>query len=202
MTFRHAIETNFSGRAFLRPLFYSCPDGLRFELSQGETAIVRFLSAHRKASEICADVFDGNDNLTVCLHCYHCDESRFSYRDVLRSLSDAGIRIPALREVWSTDRDDEGLSSIHLAFEAPVNRLPNLLWCALASDFGSIEPRPSCNVYLFNLEKNLLAFPYDDRGMDVVGPNRELLAMLYRKHGAYLLDHDMAAMRRSFEEMA
>lgn len=117
MTFRHTIETTFSGRAFLRPLFYSCLDGLRFELSEGETAIDRFLSAHRKASEICADIFDENDRLTVCLHSYHYDESRFSYRDVLRSLSDAGIRIPALRQMWSTGRDNEGLSSVYLAFE-------------------------------------------------------------------------------------
>ena len=199
MTLRHAIETTFSGRAFLRPLFYAYPEGLRFELSEGETAIGLFLSAHRKASTICADIFDGNDSLTVCLHCYHFDESRFSYRQILKSLSDAGIDIPAVREFWLEGRDEEGVSSVYLAFEAPVHLLPNLLWCALVSDFGSIEPKPGGSWYLFNLQKGLLVFPYDDRGMDVVGPNRDLLAMLYRKYGAYLLDHDMPTMRQSFE---
>ncbi|MBL8263558.1 MAG: DUF3885 domain-containing protein [Xanthomonadaceae bacterium] len=202
MTLRHAIETTFFGRAFCRPLFYAYPDGLRFELSEGETAIGLFLSAHRKASEICADIFDRQEKLTVCLHGYHFDETRFSYRQKLRSLSAAGIDIPALREIWQTEVDEEGVSSVFLAFEAPVDRLPNLLWCALASDFGSIKPNPGCSWYLFNLEKGLLVHPYDDRGMDVVGPNRDLLAMLYRKHGTYLLDYDRPAMRRSFEDEA
>lgn len=199
MTLRHAIETTFSGCAFLRPLFYSYPDGLRFELSEGGTAIGLFLSAHRKASEICADIFDSKGCLTVCLRCYRYDESRFSYRQILRSLSDAGIEIPAVREVWMTGHDDEGVSSLFLAFEAPAVLLSNLLWCALASDFGSIKPNPVCSCYLFNLERDLVVFPYDDRGMDVVGPNRDLLVMLYRKYGAYLLDHDMPTMRQSFE---
>jgi hypothetical protein len=199
MTLRHAIEATLSGRAFLRRLFYAYPDGLRFELSEGETAIGLFLSAHRKASEICAEIFDDTGILTVCLRCYHYDESRFSYRQILRSLSDAGIEIPAVREVWMTGRDDDGVSSVLLAFEAPAALLSNLLWCALASDFGSIKPSPGCSCYLFNLERGLVVYPYDDRGMDVVGPNRDLLAMLYRKYGAYLLDHDMPAMRRSFE---
>jgi hypothetical protein len=202
MTLRHAIETTFSGRAFLRPLFYAYPDGLRFRLSEGETAIGLFLSAHRKASEICAEIFDGNGSLTVCLRCYHHDESRFSYRRILKSLSDAGIKIPAVREVWMTDRDDDGMSSIFLAFEATAHLLPNLLWCALASDFGSIKPNPGCSYYLFNLQEGLLAFPYDDRGMDVVGPNRDLLTMLYRKCGTYLLDYDRPVMQRSFEDRA
>jgi hypothetical protein len=83
-----------------------------------------------------------------------------------------------------------------------VHLLPNLLWCALASDFGSIKPNPGCSYYLFNLQEGLLAFPYDDRGMDVVGPNRDLLTMLYRKYGTYLLDYDRPAMQRSFEDRA
>ena len=61
-----------------------------------------------------------------------------------------------------------------------------------------IQPNPGCDVYLFNLQKKVVVFPYDDRGMDVVGPNRELLAVLYKRHQSYLLDYDRHAMEISF----
>ena len=198
MTIRRAIEVSFSRRAFLRPLFYAYPHGLRFSLSEGATALGQFLSAHRKASEICADIFDSGSCMTVCLRCFEVGESRFSFRPMLRSLSDVGIEIPLMREMWRTDvGDDADVASVFLAFDVSVDRLPSLLWCALASDFGSISPNPGCDVYLFNLDKGLIAFPYDDRGMDVVGTNRELLGTLYRRHRD-LLEYDLPAMRATF----
>ncbi|MHC8338757.1 DUF3885 domain-containing protein [Pseudomonas sp. HLT2-19-2] len=39
---------------------------------------------------------------------------------------------------------------------------------------------------------------YDDRGMDVVGPNKDLLSQLYRQHHTYLLDYDRHTMDTTF----
>jgi hypothetical protein len=39
MQLQKEIEAIFEGKAFLRPLFYSYPGGLRFELSEGGSAI-------------------------------------------------------------------------------------------------------------------------------------------------------------------
>ena len=36
--------------------------------------------------------------------------------------------------------------------------------------------------------------PYDDRGMDVIGPNHALLADLYHRFNERLLDYDRARM--------
>ena len=43
-------------------------------------------------------------------------------------------------------------------------------------------------------------FPYDDRGMDVVGPNFQLLLALYQKHHSYLLQYDIEAMDATFAQ--
>nr|WP_279564018.1 DUF3885 domain-containing protein [Pseudomonas koreensis] len=43
-----------------------------------------------------------------------------------------------------------------------------------------------------------MVFPYDDRGMDVVGPNKNLLLQLYRLHHTYLLDYDRHTMDTTF----
>lgn len=83
---------------------------------------------------------------------------------------------------------------MNIAFRPPLSLLQNLLWCALAKDFGTIRPSPFCDIYLFNPALRVMALPYDDRGMDVVGPNREFLRQLYQKHQQYLLDHDRPQM--------
>ena len=198
MDYRTAIEETFLGRAFLRPLFYSYPGGLRFALSEGGHAIDQFLTAHQKAAEICRDLFPCDGHLTICLQAYHFQESKFAYRSALRDLATVGIKIPQLRSIWLEEVAEE--SSLFVAFSASNALLPRLLWCALAADFGSIRPRAQCTVYLFNLDTSVMALPYDDRGMDVVGPNPSLLEKLYRKHSAYLLEHDREAMRASFEQ--
>ena len=48
---------------------------------------------------------------------------------------------------------------------------------------------------LFDLELGVMVNPYDDRGMDVFGPNRELLSELYKKRNGWLLDYDRERMQ-------
>lgn len=51
---------------------------------------------------------------------------------------------------------------------------------------------------LINLDKQLAVFPYDVRGMDVVGENDEQLLKLYREFNNYLLDYDRDTMDARF----
>jgi hypothetical protein len=204
MHLRNEIERVFEGNAFKMPLFYSYPGGLRFELSEGGAAIDQFLLAMRKAREICADIFDEGQPLITCLRT-RAESSAFAHRKTLRELQAAEIRIPRDKCVWleavpPDDWFEENTQEwwVNVAFETPADSLQRLLWCALAVDFGSIRPRPGCDVYLFELGKGIAVLPYDDRGMDVVGPNHALLAKLYRRHHGYLLEYDRAAMEETF----
>lgn len=206
MQLREQIESVFEGRAFRRPLFYSYPGGLRFALSEGGSLIDQLLVAIRKASEVCDDIFQPDRPVTVCLR-DRAVVSRFMYRNMLRELQSAGITVPARRSLWSEsvapgDRLDAQREEywISLGFELPVSSMRSILWCALVKDLAPIRPNPldSCSIYLLDVKRAVLVLPYDDRGMDVVGPNHDLLACLYRRHQRYLLDHDMPAMRATF----
>lgn len=195
MSLCREIETKFDGKAFQRPLFYAYPQGLRFELSEGGSAIEQFLCALRKALAICSDIFDLNGTLVVCIR-FWSNASLFACRAVIAELHSAGIEFPQKRCVWSEPVEDKSFADatsparwVNIAFEIPTTLLQNLLWCALATDFGNIRPRPGCLVYLIDLKKEILVFPYDDRGMDVVGPNKALLSTLYVKHTHDLLDY-------------
>jgi Domain of unknown function (DUF3885) len=204
MSFREDIETVFLGKAFLRPLFYKYPGGLRFELSEGGTFLEQFLLAMRKATEICSDVFPVGQTIAVCLR-LHTKSNPFNHRSTISSLKSAGVVIPKQREVWlePIDADDWFEETqpewwLNVAFEASPALIQNFLWCALSRDFSSIRPNPGCMVYLFNLKSELLVWAYDDRGMDVVGPNKTALEKLYFKYSRYLLDHDRAVMDATF----
>jgi len=205
MRLRSEIERVFGGHAFHRPLFYGYPGGLRFELSEGGAAIDQLLLAIRKAREICGAIFDDQRPIVSCLR-MRADSSALAHRRVLRELRAAGIKIPRAKCIWleavpPDERCDDEVEEfwVNVAFEAPTEVLQCLLWCAFAGDLGSIRPRPACAIYLFELAKAVMVFPYDDRGMDVVGPNHALLSELYRRFNSYLLDYDRAAMERSFE---
>lgn len=205
MNFREVIERTFQGKAFARPLFYASPGGLRFELSESGAPLDQVLLALQKARLVCGDVFDSPNSLTVCLR-LRATASPFGHRKTLIALRAAGVTIPSERSIWveqasEEDRFDEGEETwwLNVAFRAPVVLVQNLLWCAFVTDFPCMSPRPGCNTYLFNLERGVMVFPYDDRGMDVVGPNHDLLRAIFLKHRQLLLEYDMPAMFETFE---
>jgi hypothetical protein len=204
MNLRGEIERIFGHSLFDRPLFYCYPDGLRFELAEGNTAVQQFLSAHRKALLVAQDAFRGSDYLAVCLRSRTREGHGFEVRGFLHELRAAQIPLPEERAFWvdavhpdNWADEEEPQVDLTLAFLAPIDLLSNVLWCALASDLG-ISPKLRCSVYLLNLEARVALFPYDDRGMDVVGPNRSTLQQLYAKHQSLLLPYDLPRMQSTF----
>jgi len=197
---KEKIESSLGLRALHRPTFYCNPGGLRFELSAGGSPVEQFLTAHRKASAICREVFDRAQTFTVCMSVY-LYKPAFSFRDNLRKLRLAGIRIPRSKAIWvALDGDGDGADDglLHVAFAADRALLDNFLWCALATDL-TIEPCPHFSaIRLIDLDKAVLVHPYDDRGMDVVGPNHALLSELYSKFNVELLEYDRHTMAATF----
>jgi len=193
------------GRKYRYALFYNFPVSLRFELSEGSSPLGQALTALRKATVICDEIFAGEERILVHLETY-APLSRFALRTMLRELQAAGIFIPKNRNVWldseeQTDADDEGEALINCAFEAHTTEMQNLLWCAITTDLGPLRPKPRCRVYLLNPNKGIVVHPYDDRGMDVVSRSTSTLAGLYERHSGLLLSYDIEAMRKTFGQL-
>jgi hypothetical protein len=191
------------GGPYRYALFYNFPGGLRFELSDSGSPLDQALTALRRATVICDDVFDGEERILVHLEAF-APASRFGLRKMLRELRIAGLAVPKARDVWleADDQPDDANESVYwvsCAFEVSTAKLQNLLWCAVAADFGSsLRPNPQCRVYLFNANKGIVVHPYDDRGMDVISRRTSALARLYERHNDLLLDYDIEAMRQTF----
>ena len=175
----------------------------RFELSDGGSPLDQALTALRKATVICDDVFGEEETILVHLEAF-APASRFGLRKKLYELHTAGIFVPKVRDVWleaedQTDEVDERSYWVSCAFEVSTAKLQNLLWCAVTTDLGSsLRPNPHCGVYLLNLTKGIVVHPYDDRGMDVISRRTSALAELYERHNDLLLEYDMEAMRETF----
>ncbi len=200
---RERIEVVFEGKAFLRPLFYNYQGGLRFELSEPGSYTHQFRTALNKSVEICEKVFEPTPELVACLKMFM-EGNAFTARQALRKLKDLGICIPQQREIWTEPPDDEDWVQgdipqywVTIAFPIEKTMLEPLLWSACAKDF-QIEPKAPCSIYFMDLVRGVMALPYDDRGMDIVGPNHTLLSEIFATHRHYLLGYDMDTMRATF----
>ncbi|QEI08687.1 DUF3885 domain-containing protein [Pigmentiphaga aceris] len=211
---REQIARVFEGKAFLRPLFYGYPGGLRVELAEPGSSTHQFRTALNKSVEICKHVFGPAPELVVCLRTW-VEGSAFAARQSLRKLRALGIHIPKQREIWISTSDDgyededdwtppdPPADWVTIAFPIDITMLEPLLWSACATDFN-IEPKAPCSVHLMDLARGVMALPYDDRGMDIVGPNHALLSEIFTTYRHYLLGYDMEIMQATFapEEVA
>ena len=72
------------------------------------------------------------------------------------------------------------------------------MWGTLANELG-IRPRSQCDLYLFDFEIAILVHPYDDRGMDIIGSNQDILKRTYDKFNNWLMDEDREQMMSYFK---
>lgn len=194
---KQSIERVFGKRALDNALFYEYEGSLRFELSEGGTYAEMFFQAYAKASEILDAVFEEQEELHACLGFYG-EKTLLGSLSVFRGIQDCQISIPKSEcEIWQGIEPEEELLRTYIAFPVQKGDIPKLLWSALAADLG-VRPRANCDVYLFSIKQGILAHPYDDRGMDVIGPNKALLRGLFNKYRHYLLEYDMAEMERQY----
>ena len=54
------------------------------------------------------------------------------------------------------------------------------------------------DIYLLSPEIGILAHPYDDRGMDLIGPNTTRLKEIFDTYYSWLLSYDLDAMNQSY----
>jgi len=199
---RDTLYEVFGPRALRWALFYANERALRFELSTSGGLIEQFEGAWDRGREILDHVFRDTERVAVVLSWIVEEPSPLRYVSVFRALRECGLRVERPYEAWTEPCEDEDWKDaerVFVAFRVGRDGVRRLLWGALASDLG-IRPRLLCEVYLADLERGVLAHPYDDRGMDVIGPSRDLLRDFYTRFNPYLLDYDRPRMDAAFGE--
>ena len=200
MNIKDKIHQQFGLSALESPIFYSNPGGLRVELSTGGSYLHQFLTAHKKASEICEFLFNDITKILLVIE-YFGHESPLHCLGVAKQLKDLELWPKAKKQHWFVREKDSSVSfgQHFIAYEVSTEFIDNILWSNIASDLG-VKPRANCRLHIFDFTQGVHVFPYDDRGLDIVGPNSNLLGVIYHKFKNYLLDYDIEIMRETFEK--
>lgn len=72
-----------------------------------------------------------------------------------------------------------------------------MLWSNLAADLG-IRPAAPVSVAFIDPSRGIFLHPYDDRGMDVIAAEKDVLEPLRRDHDNWILEYDRARIEKAF----
>lgn len=200
------VQVRFGKNALSQGLFYANAPALRFELSGGGHWLDLFLQAIDRARIISTTVFQDSSKLALIIAVFvgRNEELLTVQQQLAASFTALGLADLQLTEMVQDETQDTGdpeLTRVLLAGAVLTADLPRLLWGLFAQELNVTPTLPPCQVYLADLAGGILIHPYDDRGMDVIGPNTPLLGKLYRDFNDWLLDYDRERMKASFEPL-
>lgn len=202
MSLKDQVIERFGNKAFsMRPTFYNNEGALRFELGVGDDRLTYLITAFQRLNTVLDDLGfkDQPVGIAASIYTYSSTEEEPAPPLHLQLL-------PLARMIWNCNlgkfkkselllipTDETCSCATHISqtnlndFSVSRSILDHLL-----RDFGGSNNTPL--LMLFNLDLGIMINPYDDRGMDIFGPNRDLLKMLYNKRNDWLLDYDREQM--------
>lgn len=183
------------------PLFHTYPWGLRFELGEYElddtAEYVR--SAKDRGRRIWDAAFAREDEVLVIFDTTPDRE----LKQALKGCRMQRLRLRACCPIPGRDEEDPDERYFHrylyhasagdIPFDAILNRIVE------EQTMKGGLMRYSSQVYFYNRTKKLLFHPYDDRGADLIGPDRESLRPFYRSLNDLLLDWNREDMDRKWK---
>jgi hypothetical protein len=209
--YRKFLDDNFKGLRLRKPLFYSCDFGLRFDLQVGETDTDEyFQEVTRRASTIFQTAFDNSDKLFLVFMDYKYKRRKIRFSNFTFKQVDSleKIEISYSKEFRLYEPDDKfdvrNIAIIKLTTDRVNNK--NILTAIGHTDFPPRQPRLDKNgfltgkeIYFVNIDKKLIFHMYDDRGLDIISADKEILRPIYKKHNDWILDYDREQIEKQFE---
>lgn len=185
-------------KSIWHPLFYRYPWGLRFELGDpsldDKVAYIRY--AEERGLRIWQEAFMPEDEVLVIFDM----TPEPKLKQALKSCRMQRIRAKCM-PAWPDDEEDyEERHFYRYLYAAPARDIPfaAILAKIVEGELLAETMVYSSAVYLYNRTKKLLFHPYDDRGADLIGPDRETVEPFYRSLNDLLLDYDREEMARKF----
>jgi len=96
--------------------------------------------------------------------------------------------------------EDSDLYKIRILFPITKEDINLIVWNSAAQDMG-VSPRYRADTFIIDFENKIISHIYDDRGMDIIDPNKNTLKYLYDKFNGHLLDYDREAMDAHYKSL-
>jgi len=194
MHISNQLEQIFGTSDFGDGLFNKWPIGIRFELGADwgnaphHFYTQRFYQAIDRAKTILQEIFKNTQNLHVILT--FTNQSTLEAKILVKDLINCGFTLP----------DKYVLNSnAGIIFNDKITSANThaILWAIISNEIG-VKPTAQIKAYFIDLEKAIVAHPYDDRGMDVIAIDKDNLLPIYNKFGAWILDYDKEKIDKTF----
>ncbi len=203
------VNDAFGWRCFPHALFYEADNALRFELEgDAKNGPIRLLHAMDRARVIADEIFASSTTLTAVVS--HYGGKKRTRRDVVvfEDLSEVGFHNSFEGPDCVPENDEDHISAFGedlyrywyaADFSKSREAITALLWAAFAKE-RAISPkvRRLDNIYIADFTRRIVIHPYDDRGLDVVAAEHEVLTPLYERLGDWLLPYDREVMDAKF----
>lgn len=193
---------------FERPLFYNSPIGLRFEIGPEEISLWKnyehklinesyFDEALARAVRIFDLVFDSNDSISIIYQIYSDGRRKIRKGNFLfKKIADVKNRVIEYsdhRDIYTDTLDFKSYCWRRVCISGIKTKdidARNLLQAMINTDFSVRGPSLRGECFFINHDKDVVLNLYDDRGMDVVAEEKDVLIPLYEKCNDIILDYD------------
>ena len=185
--------------AIWHPLYYTYPWGLRFELGDpsldDKDAYIR--SALDRGQRIWDEVFSAEDEVLVIFDA----TPEPKLKQELKGCRMQRVRTRCMPACPGDETEYEEQYFYRYLYSAPADGIPfrSILTRIVEGELVAQARVYSSAVYFYNRTKKLLFHPYDDRGADLIGPDRESLRPYYRGLNELLLDWNREDMDRKWK---
>lgn len=190
-----------SSERIWHPLFYTYPWGLRFELGLYalEDTAEYVQSAKDRGRRIWDRVFDPEDEVLAIFDLT--PDRRLSQE--LQACRTQRVRAKRTSPFPGEYADDTGQTYFYRnLYWAAAKEIPFDAILGRIAEVNTVtggDYRYASSVYFYNRTKKLLFHPYDDRGADLIGPDRESLRPYYLGLNDLLLDWNREDMDRKWK---
>jgi hypothetical protein len=138
---------------------------------------------------------------------YDCNELYFIYRNGKIKFSDKifkNIMGFNKKEIYILNEKniyEEHFNSQLAVIKLNINRINYKKICESINntDFPSRNPRTNGEIYFIHIKDEIIFNMYDDRGLDIVGTNKETIKPYYIKYNKWLLEDDIEKMNEIFK---
>ena len=209
-TYRLFLQNNFAGLKLRKPLFYSWDYGLRFDLQDKKLKTSDdeyFAEAVRRAAEIFETVFAGSDRIIFVFMDYKWRRRKIRHTNyAFRQIDNLDKSEIFYTKEASVYYQNDAFNFALIKLTADRINYKNILTAIAHSDFSPRRPRldnygmfTDKAIFFFNLDKKLIFHMYDDRGLDVIAADKEILRPIYKKHNDLILDYDRERIDKQFK---
>lgn len=187
------LNSNFRGQKIHTPLFFNGDFGLRFDLQKGETNTEEyFTEVDIRSSALFAAAFDPNDKVFLVYKDFKWKRRKIRFSNYcfkqVTDLNRGEVSYSLANNLYEKD-DIYNVAIVKL--KADRINYKNILKAISNTDFPPRQPRfrflSSIEIYFVNTTKNLIFHMYDDRGLDIIASDIEILRPIYIKFNDWIL---------------